>query len=84
VQGVGVAASLDAPGEAAIMVYVLKGQPHEFVPASYDGVRTRVKETTEFKAGVSLPHRTAACVLAKPAAKSAAAAPATNAQSATR
>jgi hypothetical protein len=70
VQGVGVAASLDAPGEAAIMVYVLKGQPHEFVPASYDGVRTRVKETTEFKAGVSLPHRAAACVLAKPATAS--------------
>jgi hypothetical protein len=49
---------------------VLKGQPHEFVPASYDGVRTRVKETTEFKAGVSLPHRAAACVLAKPATAS--------------
>jgi len=66
VQGVGVAASLDAPGEAAIMVYVLKGQPHDFVPASYDGVRTRVKETTEFKAGVSHPRKAAACVLAKP------------------
>ncbi len=69
VQGVGVAASLDAPGEAAIIVYVLKGQPHEFVPASYDGVRTRVKETTQFKAGVSLPRKAAACVLAKPATK---------------
>jgi hypothetical protein len=71
VQGVGVAASLDAPGEPAIMIYVLKGQPHDFVPATLDGVRTRIKETTPFKAGVSKPVKAAACTIPKQAQKSA-------------
>jgi hypothetical protein len=70
VQGVGVAASLDAPGEPAIMIYVLKGQPHDFVPATLDGVRTRIKETTPFKAGVSKPVKAAACMIPKQASKS--------------
>ncbi|MGC2721781.1 MAG: hypothetical protein WA209_19520 [Candidatus Acidiferrales bacterium] len=70
VQGVGVAASLDAPGEPAIMIYVLKGQPHDFIPTTLDGIRTRIKETTPFQAGVSNPVKAAACKIPKQAAKS--------------
>jgi hypothetical protein len=69
IQGVGVAASLDAPGEPAIMIYVLTGKSHTFVPVTIDGVRTRIKETSAFKAGVAKPMKAAACVQTKPAAK---------------
>ena len=72
------AASLDAPGEAAIIVYVLKGQAHDFIPSNYDGVRTRIVETTGFKAGVSKPAKATSCVLAKPVHKTVAAATAAN------
>ncbi len=63
--GVGVAASLDAPGEPAIMIYVLTGKPHEFVPVTIDGVRTRIKETSAFEAGVAKPMRKSACSVPK-------------------
>jgi hypothetical protein len=53
VQGVGVAASLDSPGEAALILYVLKGKAHNPIPATIDGLRTRIKETTGFRAGLS-------------------------------
>lgn len=53
VQGVGVAASLDSPGEAALIFYVLKGKTHNPIPAMIDGLRTRIKETTGFRAGLS-------------------------------
>ena len=55
VKGVGVSASLDAPGEPAIIIYVMKGASRDFIPSSIDGIRTRIKETTGFKAGVSHP-----------------------------
>ncbi len=55
VQGVGVAASMDSPGEAALILYVLKGKTHNPIPATIDGLRTRIKETTGFRAGVSRP-----------------------------
>jgi hypothetical protein len=53
VQGVGVAASLDSPGEAALILYVLKGKAHNPIPPAIDGLRTRIKETTGFRAGLS-------------------------------
>jgi hypothetical protein len=65
VQGVGVSASLDSPTEAAVIIYVLKGQPHDFVATTLDGVRTRIKYTTPFKAGVSRPVKAAACSIPK-------------------
>jgi hypothetical protein len=64
VKGVGVAASLDAPGEPAIIIYVMKGASRDFIPASIDGVRTRIKETTGFKAGVSRPVHPKSCAVA--------------------
>ena len=51
IQGVGVGASLDSPGDPAIMIYVLKGKPHNPIPITIDGIRTRVKETNGFRAG---------------------------------
>src|ERR1700677_2801482 len=55
VVGVGVSASLDSPGDPALMVYVLKGKAHQAIPASIDGVRTRIKETSPFRANVAHP-----------------------------
>jgi hypothetical protein len=55
VVGVGVSASLDSPGDPALMIYVLKGKAHRAIPASIDGVRTRVKETSPFRANVAHP-----------------------------
>lgn len=51
--GVGVSASLDSPGDPALMIFVLKGKTHRDIPASIDGVRTRIKETSPFRANVA-------------------------------
>lgn len=48
--GVGVGRSDDAPGESAVVVYVEKGRAHAAVPATIEGVRTKVVETQRFKA----------------------------------
>lgn len=50
VQGVGVTSSLDSPGEAALMIFVIRGVPRDPVPALIDGVRTRLRETSRFRA----------------------------------
>jgi hypothetical protein len=55
VVGVGVSASMDSPGDPALMIYVLKGQAHQAIPASIDGVRTRIRETSPFRANVAHP-----------------------------
>jgi hypothetical protein len=51
IQGVGITSSADAPGEAAIIVYVIQGVPHEPIPPVIDGVRTRIRESSRFRAG---------------------------------
>ena len=52
-QGVGVGASLDSPGDPALILYVLKDNKlRNPIPPAIDGLRTRVKETTGFRAGV--------------------------------
>jgi hypothetical protein len=51
VQGVGITSSADAPGEAALMIYLIRGEKHNAIPAAIDGVRTRVRETSRFTAG---------------------------------
>jgi hypothetical protein len=47
--GVGVGAG-DAPGEAAIIVFVDRDKPQPPIPATLDGVKTRVKSVGRFKA----------------------------------
>ena len=51
VQGVGITSSADAPGEAALMIYLIRWENHNAIPAVIDGVRTRVRETSRFTAG---------------------------------
>jgi hypothetical protein len=50
VQGVGISSSADAPGEAALLVFVVKGVPRDPIPLVLDGLRTRVRETGRFRA----------------------------------
>src|SRR5262249_6947105 len=50
IQGVGVTVSADNPSETAISVYVIQGMEHPLIPATIDGVRTRIFSGTQFKA----------------------------------
>ena len=51
VQGVGITSSADAPGQAALMIFVVRGVPRNPIPALIDGLRTRVRESSRFTAG---------------------------------
>ncbi len=51
VQGVGIGSSVDSPGEAALVIFLIRGVPHDAVPAVIDGLRTRVRESSRFRAG---------------------------------
>lgn len=51
VQGVGIGSSIDFPGEAALMIFTIRGVPHDPIPAVIDGLRTRVRESSRFRAG---------------------------------
>jgi hypothetical protein len=51
VQGVGITSSADSAGEAALMIYLVRGEKHNAIPAVIDGLRTRVRETSRFTAG---------------------------------
>lgn len=67
VQGVGISSSVDSLGEAALMIFTIRGAPQDPIPPVIDGLRTRVRESSRFHAGYgdSQPHR--ACTV--PAAK---------------
>jgi hypothetical protein len=58
VQGVGITSSADSPGEASLMIFLARGVPHEPVPPVVDGLRTRVLETSRFRAGAGFGDRT--------------------------
>jgi len=62
VQGVGIGASADAPAEAALVIFLIRGIAHETIPATIDGVRTRVRESSAFVAGLSEQHARAGCL----------------------
>ncbi len=51
VQGVGITSSVDAPGEAALMIFLVRGEAHNAIPPVIDGLRTRVRESSRFQAG---------------------------------
>jgi hypothetical protein len=61
VQGVGISSSLDAPGEAALMIFLLRGAAHNPIPPVIDGLRTRVRESSQFRAGTRDANRNGAC-----------------------
>jgi hypothetical protein len=51
IQGVGITSSADAPGEAALMIFVVRGVPRNAIPVVIDGLRTRIRESGRFTAG---------------------------------
>jgi hypothetical protein len=51
VQGVGIGSSVDSPGDAALMIFTIRGVSQDPIPAVIDGLRTRVRESTRFRAG---------------------------------
>jgi hypothetical protein len=51
VQGVGITSSVDSPGEAALMIYLIRGVAHPAIPPVIDGLRTRVRASSRFRAG---------------------------------
>ncbi len=76
VQGVGITSSLDAPREAALMIFLVRGAAHNPIPSVIDGLRTRVRESSRFRAGAGGAGSRAACTM--PASKTLAQKPAKN------
>jgi hypothetical protein len=64
VQGVGIGSSVDSPGEAALMIFTIRGVPQDPIPAVIDGLRTRVRESSRFRAGTVGSEVQRACKLA--------------------
>jgi hypothetical protein len=83
VQGVGISSSVDSPGEAALIIFLIRGEAHDPIPAVIDGLRTRVRETSRFRAGVgdALPHRTCSLPITKNGKAASATAPSAASQS---
>jgi len=63
VQGVGIGSSVDSPGEAVLMIFTIRGVPQDPIPAVIDGVRTRVRESSRFRAGSAGSEVQRACKL---------------------
>ncbi len=63
VQGVGISSSLDAPGEAALMIFLVRGVAHSPIPPVIDGLRTRVRESSRFTAGSGDARSSGACTV---------------------
>ena len=51
VQGVGITSSVDSPGEAALMIFLIRGVARPAIPPVIDGLRTRLRESNRFRAG---------------------------------
>jgi hypothetical protein len=61
VQGFGITSSADAPGEAALMIFLIRGVAHDPIPPVIDGMRTRVRESSPFRAGFGDAPKQRAC-----------------------
>lgn len=66
IQGVGITSSADAPGEAALMIFVIRGVPRNPVPIMIDGLRTRIRESSRFTAGDRVSQAGAGCRISEP------------------
>jgi hypothetical protein len=75
VQGVGIGSSVDAPGEAALVLFLIRGEPHDAIPAVIDGLRTRIRESSRFRAGFGDAQPQRGCSI--PAARKTTSSPAT-------
>ncbi len=71
VQGVGIGSSVDSPGEAALIIFLIRGFPHDPIPLVIDGVRTRVRESSRFRTGFGSEQPRRACSLSAASPKSA-------------
>lgn len=78
VQGFGITSSADAPGEAALMIFLIRGIVHDPIPPVIDGLRTRVRESSPFRAGFGDASVRHACTT--PAARELLPKPASNSQ----
>jgi hypothetical protein len=61
VQGVGIGSSVDAPGEAALVIFLIKDVAHDSIPPVIDGLRTRVRESGRIRAGFGQGRRQRGC-----------------------
>ncbi|HKW60915.1 MAG TPA: hypothetical protein VJN89_00090 [Candidatus Acidoferrum sp.] len=66
VQGVGITSSVDSPGEAALMIFLIDGAPHATIPAEIDGLRTRIRVSSRFRAGFGDHQPHSACSVPAP------------------
>ena len=66
VQGFGITSSADAPGEAALMIFLIRGVAHPPIPPVIDGVRTRIRESSRFRAGFGGTQPQGACSVTVP------------------
>ena len=69
VQAVGISSSVDSPGEAALLIYLIRGVEHGAIPHVIDSLRTRVREGNRFRADYGGAHPKRGCSV--PAAKTA-------------
>lgn len=65
VQAVGVTSSVDSPGEAALLIYLVRGEKHDPIPSVIDGLRTRVREGSRFTAGLGPAQSGGSCKVPK-------------------
>jgi hypothetical protein len=65
VQGVGITSSIDSPGEAALMLFLIRGAAHNPIPPTIDNLRTRVRISSPFRAGTSTPNPHSSCSVPK-------------------
>jgi hypothetical protein len=61
IQGVGITSSGDSPGEAALMIFVIRSVVRNPIPPVIDGVRTRIRESSRFTAGQRVTQIAKAC-----------------------
>lgn len=69
VQGVGITSSVDSPGEAALMIFLIDGVPHPAIPPEIDGLRTRIRVSSRFRAGLEGSGSPRACPVRRPKRK---------------
>ena len=69
VQGVGITSSVDSPGEAALMIFLIDGAPHPAIPPEIDGLRTRVRVSSRFRAGLDGNGPQRSCPVRRPKRK---------------
>jgi hypothetical protein len=66
IQGVGITSSADAPGEAAMMIFLIRGVSRNAIPVVIDGLRTRIRESSRFTAGHRGSETTGGCRVPQP------------------